>query len=409
MNLIVLAIPVFFLLIAIELVAARVLEKDAYRLSDSVSDLSCGILDQLVDVFFKTLLFAGYLYLFEHYRFFTVPREAVWAWATCFLGVDFLYYWFHRWSHEVNAGWAAHVVHHQSEEYNLSVALRQGSFQQAFSWVFYLPLALLGFPPLMFLTCSSLNTLYQFWIHTRLIGRLGPLEWVLNTPSHHRVHHGRNPKYIDKNHAGTLIVWDRLFGTFKQEDEEPVYGITSPLRSANPVWANLRHWVELVRLSARTKRLRDRLLVFWKPPGWRPADLGGFEPAPEVDRATYQKYEVGVPLRTKVYVLAQFLALNLATLLFLQRQDALGNAGRVLGALGIVATVVALGALLDRRAAATALEAGRLLLVGGTLAAFTAPGPLAWGTGAFVAVSLAGLYAARATPAPGIAAVPQRS
>jgi len=145
-------------------------------------------------VFLKTVLFAGYLFLFERGRLFSIPSTSAWAWALCFLGVDGLYYWFHRWSHEANLGWAAHVVHHQSEEMNLAVALRQGAFQAAFSWVFYLPLALLGFPPLMFLAVSSFNTLYQFWIHTRLIGRLGPLEWVFNTPSHHRVHHGRNPK-----------------------------------------------------------------------------------------------------------------------------------------------------------------------------------------------------------------------
>jgi len=406
MNLIVLAIPVFFLLIGIELLAARLLEKDAYRLSDSVSDLSCGILDQLADVFLKTLLFGGYLFLFEHYRFFTAPKDAVWAWAACFLGVDFLYYWFHRWSHEVNAGWAAHVVHHQSEEYNLTVALRQGSFQQVFSWVFYLPLALLGFPPLMFLTCSSLNTLYQFWIHTRLIGRLGPLEWVLNTPSHHRVHHGRNPKYIDRNHAGTLIVWDRLFGTFKGEDEEPVYGITTPLKSANPLWAHFRHWVELARLSARTSRLQDRLLVFWKPPGWRPADLGGFEPAAEVDRATYQKHEVAVSSRLKAYVLVQFVILNLATVLFLQRQESLATTTRVLGALGIVITLVSLAALLDRRAKALALEGARLLAIGVAGVAFLPPRPAAWGAVAFVMASLAGLVVSRAS---GIATEPQRS
>jgi sterol desaturase/sphingolipid hydroxylase (fatty acid hydroxylase superfamily) len=200
-----LAIPVFFLLIGVELVAARLLERDAYRFSDSLNDLSCGILQQLLEVFLKTALFAGYAWLFAAHRVCEIPAAAAWAWLACFLGVDFCYYWFHRWSHEVNAGWAAHVVHHQSEEYNLSVALRQGAFQPAFSWLFYLPLALVGFPPAMFLAVSSFNTLYQFWIHTRLVGRLGPLEWLLNTPSHHRVHHARNPKYVDRNHGGTLV------------------------------------------------------------------------------------------------------------------------------------------------------------------------------------------------------------
>ena len=220
MNLIHLAIPVFFLLIAVELVAARLLEKDVYRLSDSVSDLSCGILDQIVGVFLKTALFAGYVAVYDHFRLFSLPNDSVAAWVACFLGVDLFYYCSHRFSHEVNAGWATHIVHHQSEELNLAVALRQSAFGQIYTWIFYLPLALLGFPPLMFLTLNAANTLYQFWVHTRLIGKLGPMEWVFNTPSHHRVHHARNPQYIDKNHAGTLIVWDRLFGTFAEEKEE---------------------------------------------------------------------------------------------------------------------------------------------------------------------------------------------
>ena len=287
-----LAIPVFFLLIGVELVAARVLERPSYRLSDSLGDLSCGVLQQVADVFLKTALFAGYAGLYSHYRLFEIPTNAAWAGAACFLGQDFLYYWFHRFSHEVNAGWAAHVVHHQSEEYNLTVALRQGAFQPAVSWVFYLPLALVGFPPAMFLAVSAFDTLYQFWIHTRLVGRLGPLEWVLNTPSHHRVHHGRNPRYIDRNHGGTLIVWDRLFGTFAREQEEPVYGITKPLASFNPLWANLHYWAEMWDVARRAARPFDRLRVLFMRPGWRPEDLGCPMAPPEVDRASYRKYDV---------------------------------------------------------------------------------------------------------------------
>ena len=247
---IVLAIPVFFALIGVELVVARCQGRSLYRLNDSVNDLSCGILQQLLGVALKTVLFAGYVWVYESHRLLEIPVESAAAWIACFFGVEFFYYWFHRKSHEINVFWAAHVVHHQSEEYNLAVALRQGAFQQGFSWIFYLPLALAGFPPVMFLALSSFNTLYQFWIHTRTIGRLGAFEWVFNTPSNHRVHHARNPKYIDRNHGGTLIIWDRLFGTYVAEEEEPVYGITTPLRSWNPVWANLHYWAELAGQSA---------------------------------------------------------------------------------------------------------------------------------------------------------------
>ena len=369
-----LAIPVFFLLIGVELLLARWLERDLHRLSDSINDLSCGILQQMADVFLKTALFAGYLWLYGSHRLLTVPSASAGTWLLCFLGVDFFYYWFHRCSHEVNAGWAAHVVHHQSEEMNLSVALRQGAFQQAFSWVFYLPLAVLGFPPLMFLAVSSFNTLYQFWIHTRLIGRLGPLEWVLNTPSHHRVHHGRNPKYIDRNHGGTLIVWDRLFGTFQAEEEEPVYGITTPLRSWNPIWANLHYWVDLLDEARRTRRWTDRLRLLVKPPGWHPAELGGVVSPPAVDPRTYAKYDVGLARGMRAYVLVHFVFLNLATTVFLFRSATLLSPWRAVAAVALVVSLVSLGGLLDRRPWAVPLETARVL--GGAPAAALAPLPL---------------------------------
>jgi sterol desaturase/sphingolipid hydroxylase (fatty acid hydroxylase superfamily) len=367
-NYVVLAIPVFLVLILLELVITRVQEKRYYRLSDSINDLSCGILDQILMVFLKTALFAGYVFVHERYRLFSIPGSAA-AWVACFLGVDFLYYWFHRTGHEVNAFWAAHVVHHQSEEYNLAVALRQGAFQPVFSWIFYLPLALLGFPPLMFLTVTSIDTLYQFWIHTRAIGRLGPLEWVLNTPSNHRVHHGRNPKYIDRNHGGILIVWDRLFGTYQKEEEEPAYGITTPLRSFNPVWAHLHYWVELGQTARRSTRWADKVRLFLKPPGWQPEELGGFVAAPEVD-PRHVKYEAAASGGLVGYVFVQFvLALAGATLL-LFRQDELSFGVRAAGAVAIVVTLVALGGLLERKRWARALEMIRVAVLLGAAGLF---------------------------------------
>ena len=365
-NLIVLAIPVFFLLIALELVITRLLERDYYRLSDSINDLSTGILQQLVEVFLKTLLFAGYLFLYEGYRLFSIPSASVWAWIACLLGVDVLYYWFHRKSHEVNAFWAAHVVHHQSEEYNLAVALRQGAFQGVFSWVFYLPLAVLGFPPLMFLTVSSIDTLYQFWIHTRAVGKLGPLEWILNTPSNHRVHHARNPKYIDRNHAGIFIIWDRMFGTYRAEEEEPTYGITTPLASWNPVWANFANWVDLFGKARRTTRLADRVRLFLKPPGWHPDELGGCVRAPEIDPA-YRKYETPVPAGLAVYILVQFLVVLGATALLLFRFAVLPPALRTGGAVALVVSIVSLGGLFERRPWAFVVEGLRIAGLGAFL------------------------------------------
>ncbi len=360
MDYIQLAIPVFFVLIGIEVVMARVLERPSYRLNDSIGDLACGVLQQLGGVFLKTALFAGYAFLYAEHRLFDVPMDAAWAWVACYVGHDFFYYWFHRFSHEVNAGWAAHVVHHQSEEYNLAVALRQGAFQPAVSWVFYLPLAALGFPPVMFLTVSSIDTLYQFWIHTRLVGRLGPLEWVLNTPSHHRVHHARNPRYIDRNHGGTLIVWDRLFGTFAREEDEPVYGITRPLASFNPLWANVHYWTEMWDVARRAARPLDRLRVLWMRPGWRPADLGGPVGPSEVDRASYVKFDVPLARAVKLYVLGQFAAVLVAATLYLRQSDALPPTLRVAFAAALTWSLTSLGGLLGRRPWAVPLVAARL-------------------------------------------------
>jgi alkylglycerol monooxygenase len=385
-NYIVLAIPVFFALIGLELLLTRVLERDSYSLADSLNDLSCGVVQQLVEVFAKTALFAGYVFLYGAVRLFEIPLAAAWAWVVCFLGVDCCYYWFHRVSHRVNAVWATHVVHHQSEEYNLAVALRQGAFQGWFSWVFYLPLAVLGFPPLMFLTLSAFDTLYQFWIHTRVVGKLGPLEWVLNTPSHHRVHHACNPKYIDRNYAGTLIVWDRLFGSFKEEQDEPVYGITRPLRSWNPVWANLHVWVDLFGKARRTSRLADKLRLFWSPPGWQPAELGGFQPPPEVDRATYQKYRTPLPRGLALYALVQFVVVLLGTTWLLFRQGEMTTPLRGLGALAAVVSLVAVGGLFERRAWAAGIEWARLAMA--PLAVWLATSDVTW-TG-LVAVVAAG-------------------
>jgi alkylglycerol monooxygenase len=324
------------------------------------------------------LLFAGYLGTFAYatrrgINLVDVQTYSVggkWAAAiVLFLGVDCAYYWFHRIAHEYNAPWAGHVVHHSSEEYNLAVALRQGTFQGVFSWVFYLPLALLGYPPAWFAAMSSFDTLYQFWIHTRLIGKLGPLEWVLNTPSHHRVHHGRNPKYLDKNYAGTLIVWDRMFGTFKAEEEEPVYGLTKPLESWNPLWANLHVWRDLCRDAWLAPRWVDKVRIWFMPQGWRPEGLPANPVALEVTRQTYIPYETQVPRGLNAYALASFvLALLLAVgLLAAGKTMARGELG--VCALLVLWALLDIGGILERRPWALPLELIRLPISAALLAA----------------------------------------
>jgi len=355
-----LSIPVFFLLIGVELLYSVVKNLKLYRLNDSIANISLGVGQQITGIFMKTAVFFGYLFLYENYRFATVGNSVL-VWVILFFGVDFFYYWFHRMSHEVNALWAAHIVHHQSEDYNLSVALRQSWFQNAFSWAFYLPLAFAGFDPIMFLTISSFNTLYQFWIHTRTINKMGILEWFLNTPSHHRVHHGSDPEYIDKNHGGTLIIWDRLFGTFREEKKEPHYGITTPLKSWNPVWANFHYWIELLNAASKSTGIKNKILVFLKPPGWMPDELGGFQFPKVIDDKTYQKYDNKPSSKINFYLLAQFIMILLLSILVLFKQKDLSMIQMTMTAAYIIFSLAVCGTLFEVKKYGVTLEYARLL------------------------------------------------
>jgi len=341
-----LATPFFALLIAVELVATRMQHRAYYRLSDTINNISTGILQQLGTLLGAGVLIGGYVFLYSHARLFEHDAAGVMTWLGCFLAIDFAYYWFHRLSHEVNFMWAAHVVHHQSEDYNLGVALRQSSLQPFISMVFYWPLAVIGFPPAVFAVCASLNTIYQFWIHTRLIGQLGWLESVLMTPSHHRVHHGRNPIYIDRNHGATFIVWDKLFGTYQREEEEVAYGITTPLGSWNPIWANFQYWAELWHSARKTHRLSDKVAVFLKPPGWFPDDLGGFRAPPEIERP-FVRFDTPCSPRMGAYAIFQFVQL-LALLMALLILGTDAGAAATLGCAALIAWgLTAIGGLLE--------------------------------------------------------------
>jgi alkylglycerol monooxygenase len=238
------AVPIFATLIAIEAWYASRRDPDAYLAKDAWNNILIGFVSIAFGALFG--IFVGVIYATAYslapYKF---PADAWWSWAILFFIDDFTYYWFHRVSHESRLFWNFHVVHHSSEYYNLSVAVRQSWFSSLLHWLFYAPIMLLGFAPWMFAVMHGFNLIYQFWIHTKFVKTLGPLEYVLNTPSHHRVHHGVNNPYLDKNYAGVLIVWDRLFGSFIKETEEPKYGIIKPINSFNPLWINTHGWVEM--------------------------------------------------------------------------------------------------------------------------------------------------------------------
>lgn len=289
-NPIAFAVPLFLVAIATEVLWARRRQRVVMRFDDALGDLACGITSQGIGLFLKLLTLPLYTFVFTHGALFPLSTSDALAWLLGVVGYDFLYYWWHRKSHEWNGLWAVHVVHHQSDDFNLAVALRQDWFGPITSSVFGLPLALLGVPPLVYVTSISISLLYQFWIHTELIGKLGAFERVFNTPSHHRVHHGTNPQYLDKNYGGILIVWDRLFGTFEVEDEPPAYGVTTQFRSFDAIRANLTYWAEMTRIASKRSGIVHKWGVFFEPPGYDPSlgrvPLHDFEPQRPKFRST---------------------------------------------------------------------------------------------------------------------------
>lgn len=360
-NPIVLSIPIFFVLIGIELVVERITNKDFYRLPDAIANLSCGITSQLSGLFLKILAVGVYQILFENFAFFTLERTWIY-WLALVLLVDLAYYWAHRMSHEVNLFWGGHVVHHQSEDYNLSVALRQSSLQVVWTFAFSLPIAFIGFNTTDFVLISALNTLYQFWIHTEAIKKLPKwIEFIFNTPSHHRVHHGRNPKYIDKNHAGSLIIWDRMFGTFQEEEEHPTYGITKPINSWNPVFANFSHYVDMSHDLKMIPKWSDKIRYVFSKPGWLPSYLGGQRAVPEVDEKTYKKYDTPAPMVLNVYVLFQYILCLGGTALFLFQQTTFSMPEKIFISSLITITVVNCGVLFEKKPWAYYVEWFRII------------------------------------------------
>ncbi|KNX75946.1 membrane protein [Pseudomonas sp. 250J] len=363
MDLILLAVPFFFVLIAVELIADRVRGRRNYQLADSINSLSTGALSTSTGLLTKGVGLVTYAVAWEHLAWLRLPADAWWVWVVAFVLYDLCYYWLHRLGHERNVLWAAHSVHHQSEEYNLTTALRQTSSGFLFSWIFYLPLALLGVPPLVFITVASLNLLYQFWVHTRHVPKLGWLEWIFITPSNHRVHHAQNPLYLDRNYGGVFIIWDRLFGTFQEEDErEPViFGVTTPLASWNPLWANVQFYAQLWHDARRTASWWDKLRIWFMPTGWRPADVAAAYPQPKQDLAAFRKFAIPLGSAQQLYVTVQFAVYVALGSYLMEVAEQVAPAALVLGWTVMAFGLFVLGAALEDRHWAGRLETVRLL------------------------------------------------
>ena len=356
------ATPVFFLLIGIELLVAKLRGRKAYATNDAMNSIGLGVISQIVGVFSKLLTFGIYAWCVEHLALFKLPADSIWVWAGALLLYDFCYYWLHRCGHEVNILWAAHVVHHQSEHYNLSTALRQTGSGALLGWLFYLPLAVLGVPLKVFVIVALIDLLYQFWVHTEQIRRLGWFDRVFCSPSNHRAHHAVNDRYLDRNYGGILIVWDRLFGSFIEEDDNdpPVYGTRSPLRSWNPLWANAEVYWHTAIDAWHAERWRDKLLLWIKPPGWRPADVAARYP-----KAAFvipsERFDPPIPKALMVYALVQLALLLAMTTQFLGMAGAASLSALLAYALYLVASLCVLGALMEGRRWALWAEGLRVL------------------------------------------------
>ena len=354
-------IPLWLLLISAEFGYSQWQGKNWSRLNDTLNSLSMGSLSMISGVLSKVLALVTYLFVYE-YALFSLADNSVWVWLLAFVLYDLCYYWNHRMGHDINILWAAHSAHHQSEDYNLSTALRQTSFTFVFSWVFYTPLAFLGVSPLLFLVAGGLNTIYQFWIHTRHIGKLGWLEKILVTPSSHRVHHGSNPVYMDKNYGGMFIVWDRLFGSYQTElDSDPVvYGISRPLRSWNPLWANLIGYVELFQDAWRAQRWQDKFTLWFRKTGWRPGDVEAqFPRAKRLDN--YKNYDAKPNSIGSAYVALQFVLNTLMGLAYLALADDQSLIFNLLMVVFFVWQITAIGRLLEQKTQVLSVEITRLM------------------------------------------------
>lgn len=264
------AIPGFILLLLAELILNAYDQRNLYETKDTLSSLTMGLGNVIIGIWGKLLVLGTY-YLLYQIRIFTLGWDW-YIWIFAFFADDFSYYWFHRKSHEIRYFWASHVVHHSSQKYNLSTALRQtwtGNLTGAF--IFWIWMPLIGFHPLMVMTMQSISLIYQFWIHTETVGKLPrPIEYIFNTPSHHRVHHGSDPIYIDKNHGGILIIWDRIFGTFQPEIFRPTYGLTRNINTYNPIKIAFHEWIDIFHNLRNAKSVKEAFLYTFGRPGWKP-------------------------------------------------------------------------------------------------------------------------------------------
>ena len=371
MDLIAIAVPFFMLALVMELIIDWRKGSGLYRSNDAINSLSAGILSTTIGYFTRFLPLIAWGFVLRNFalidmqpEWFDLSARGLLLWVVAALAWDFCYYWFHRFSHEISVLWAAHAVHHQSEDYNLSTALRQTSTGFLFGWIFYTPLFLIGFPLEVLITVNAINLIYQFWVHTQMVRRLGVLDRILVTPSNHRVHHAQNERYIDKNYGGMLILWDRFFGTFEDEaEEEPVvFGVRKPLANLNPFWANLQVYDYLLFDARKASRWRDKVAVWFRRTGWRPADVEARYPKRQTDFSQFEKFDPQIAPGQRHYVMAQFVIGLIGTLIIAELYVRKGTEAVLIPCILLWLQLYTVGLLNEGRSSARRLEWLRLLV-----------------------------------------------
>ncbi|WP_332825869.1 lysoplasmalogenase family protein [Ramlibacter sp.] len=350
-QVIVLATPVFLLLIAVEIAWGAWRGRNTYRLNDAINSISLGMLSQITAVLTRLFRIGIYTAVFSWVSLW--HADDFWmspvGWLLALVFYDFCYYWLHRAGHEVAIFWAAHVVHHQSQDYNLSTALRQTSSGALLGWIFYLPMALAGVPPLVFGVVALVDLLYQYWVHTEHVGKLGWFDRWFCSPSNHRVHHAVNDSYLDRNYGGILVIWDRMFGSFREEDEKCVYGTRAPLQSWDPLWSNFEVYWALARDSWHARSWADKLRVWIKPPGWRPADVAARFPKPAFSMEGVTRYHPPMAPSMAWFAGLQFTVILGGVALFLWHADQMPLRQSVVWLAVLAASLWAIGAAMQGR------------------------------------------------------------
>ena len=364
-DLIAYAAPIFTFMIFCEFVYGYFKNRNNYRLNDTFTSISLGMMSRFPAYLQLGVQGVVYAFIWNQFNLGLLNAYTPLIWVLAFVLYDLSYYWLHRCHHEIKFLWASHVVHHHGEEFNLSTALRQTGTDFIFKWVFYTPMLFLGVPPEIFVTVAALNLIYQFWVHTEHIDRLGFLDYIFVTPSNHRIHHAQNKEYIDANYGGVFIIWDIIFGTFKDERKElkPIYGTSKPLKSWNPFWANFEVWTEIFKDTWRTKSWKDKFKVWISRPKWRPKDVSEKFPIQKNDLREFKKYDPKVTLFAKIFGFGQLVFGSFYSQSFFFNVSSMGTTEIFLIGVNITMILVFASLLFEGKGFGYHLEFARAILV----------------------------------------------